>query len=127
MVGLDLRDRALLEVSGLRRYFPVHSPLLRRKVGEVRAVDGVDLRVEAGRTLGLVGESGCGKSTLGRTIVRLLEPTEGYIRIGGVDVTRARGRDLMAMRRRVQMVLLCPICRRTATPERRPAQELRGG
>jgi oligopeptide transport system ATP-binding protein len=99
---------ALLEVKDLKTYFAVRSPLLRRKVGQIRAVDGVDLRVEAGRTLGLVGESGCGKSTLGRTIVRLLEPTEGQIRVDGVDVTRARGRDLMTMRRRVQMVFQDP-------------------
>jgi oligopeptide/dipeptide ABC transporter ATP-binding protein len=98
----------LLEVSQLKTYFPVRSPLLRRTIGQVRAVDGVALKVEAGRTLGLVGESGCGKSTLGRTIVRLLEPTEGQIRVDGVDVTRARGRDLMAMRRRVQMVFQDP-------------------
>jgi oligopeptide transport system ATP-binding protein len=99
---------ALLEVEGLKTWFPVRSPLLRRTVGHVRAVDGVALKVEAGRTLGLVGESGCGKSTLGRTIVRLLEPTEGQIRIDGVDVTGARGRALMAMRRRVQMVFQDP-------------------
>ncbi|MEM7022228.1 MAG: dipeptide ABC transporter ATP-binding protein [Pseudomonadota bacterium] len=99
---------ALLEINDLKTYFPVRSTLLRRTIGQVRAVDGVGLRVEAGRTLGLVGESGCGKSTLGRTIVRLVEPTEGQIRIDGVDVTRARGRDLMAMRRRVQMVFQDP-------------------
>ncbi len=98
----------LLEVEGLKTWFPVRSPLLRRTVGQIRAVDGVGLRVEAGRTLGLVGESGCGKSTLGRTIVRLIEPTEGAIRVDGADVTRARGRDLMAMRRRVQMVFQDP-------------------
>jgi oligopeptide transport system ATP-binding protein len=99
---------ALLEVEGLKTWFPLKSPLLRRTVGQIRAVDGVALRVEAGTTLGLVGESGCGKSTLGRTIVRLLEPTEGKIRVDGVDVTRARGRDLMALRRRVQMVFQDP-------------------
>ncbi len=99
---------ALLEVEDLKTWFPQRSPLLRRTVGQVRAVDGVGLQVEAGRTLGLVGESGCGKSTLGRTIVRLLEPTEGAIRVDGVDMTRARGRDLMAMRRRVQMVFQDP-------------------
>jgi oligopeptide/dipeptide ABC transporter ATP-binding protein len=98
----------LLEVDDLKTWFPLRSPLLRRTIGQVRAVDGVGLKVEAGRTLGLVGESGCGKSTLGRTIVRLVEPTEGRIRIDGIDVTRARGRDLMAMRRRVQMVFQDP-------------------
>ena len=99
---------SLLEVHDLKTWFPLRSPLLRRTIGHVRAVDGVSLRLHAGRTLGLVGESGCGKSTLGRTIVRLIEPTAGEIRIDGKDVTRARGRDLMALRRRAQIVFQDP-------------------
>jgi oligopeptide transport system ATP-binding protein len=98
----------LLEVRDLSTWFPLRSPLLRRTIGHVRAVDGVDLTLEAGRTLGLVGESGCGKSTLGRTIARLVEPTAGTIRIDGTEVTHARGRQLMALRRRVQVVFQDP-------------------
>ena len=98
----------LLEVHDLKTWFPHRSPLLRRIIGHVRAVDGVSLRVEAGRTLGLVGESGCGKSTLGRTIARLIEPTDGEILIDGIEVTHARGRDLMMLRRRVQVVFQDP-------------------
>ncbi len=99
---------ALLEIEDIRTWFPIRSPLLRRAIGHVRAVDGVSLRLDAGRTLGLVGESGCGKSTLGRTVARLIEPSEGEIRVGGKNVTHARGRDLLALRRRVQMVFQDP-------------------
>jgi len=98
----------LLEVEDLKTWFPVRSPLLKRTIAEVRAVDGVSLGVDAGRTLGLVGESGCGKSTLGRTIVRLIEPTGGRILIDGEEVTHLKGRDLMRLRRRVQIVFQDP-------------------
>jgi len=98
----------LLEVEDLKTWFPLRSPILRRTVAQVRAVDGVSLVVEAGRTLGLVGESGCGKSTLGRTIARLIEPTGGRIKVDGEDVTNWRGRDLMRLRRRVQVVFQDP-------------------
>lgn len=69
----------LLETRNLKKYFPVRGGVLQRKIDEVRAVDGVDMKIERGECFGLVGESGCGKSTLGRTLVRLLDPTDGHI------------------------------------------------
>ena len=83
----------LLRVRGLKKYFPVEQGFLKRTSGYLQAVDGVDLEIRRGETVGLVGESGCGKSTLGRTILRLLEPTEGEITFEGVDlVGLSRGR-----------------------------------
>jgi oligopeptide transport system ATP-binding protein len=98
---------ALLEVRGLRKYFPVGGGMF-RSTSYVRAVDGVDLDLHAGETLGLVGESGCGKSTLGRLVLRLIEADEGQIRFEGRDV-RALGRnDLRTLRRRMQIIFQDP-------------------
>src|SRR6184192_1977051 len=80
----------LLDVKGLRTWFPVRSGVVGRTVAHVHAVDGVDLAIRQGETLGLVGESGCGKSTLGRSILRLVEPTEGTIEFDGHDITKLR-------------------------------------
>jgi len=102
-------DRPLLEVRDLHVHFPITAGvLLRRRIGASRAVDGVSLRLGAGRTLGLVGESGSGKSTLGRAIVALDRPTSGSILIDGVDLSALGGRELRWFRRRTQMVFQDP-------------------
>ena len=94
----------LLSTRGLKKYFPVKQGLLRRTSGYLQAVDGVDLDIHRGETVGLVGESGCGKSTLGRTILRLLEPTEGEITFEGVDLVKLGSRALKEKRRDMQIV-----------------------
>jgi peptide/nickel transport system ATP-binding protein len=100
----------LLEVRGLEVHFPIRSGIvLQRTVGHVRAVDGIDLDVRRGTTLGLVGESGCGKSTFGRAVLRLVEPTAGTVRFDGVDLTTLKGEDLRKARRRMQMVFQDPM------------------
>ncbi|MBI5636968.1 MAG: dipeptide ABC transporter ATP-binding protein [Nitrospinae bacterium] len=98
----------LLEVAGLRTLFPVKSGLFGKAAGHVRAVDGVSLAIAPGETLGLVGESGCGKSTLGRSILRLVEPTEGEVRFEGENIL-AFGRERMRrFRRKMQIIFQDP-------------------
>src|SRR5258708_29150349 len=77
----------LVEVKGLKVYFPIKGGLLSRTVAHVKAVDGVDLFVRKGETLGLVGESGCGKSTAGRAILQLIKPTAGTVKLNGIELT----------------------------------------
>jgi oligopeptide/dipeptide ABC transporter ATP-binding protein len=98
----------LLRVENLRKYFPVHRGFLRRVAGWIKAVDGVDLTVERGKTLGLVGESGCGKSTVGRAVLRLLEVDGGTISYEGKDITELEGHEMNALRRRMQIVFQDP-------------------
>jgi len=99
----------LLQVRGLRMHFPVTEGLVaRRHIGDVKAVDGVDLAIRRGETLGLVGESGCGKTTMGRCILRLEKPTEGEILYNGVDIAKLDRRELVALRRRIQVIFQDP-------------------
>ncbi len=98
----------VLEVRDLRKHFPVHAGLLRRRVGSVLAVDGVSFDIRRGETLGLVGESGSGKSTVGKTVLRLIDPTSGEILVRGEDVTHARAARMRALRRQMQMVFQDP-------------------
>ncbi len=102
-------SQPLLVVKDLKVHFPVTSGLiLQRRVGEVKAVDGVDLTVNEGETLGLVGESGSGKTTAGRAIVRLQEATEGQVLLEGEEITQAKGADLRRVRRKMGMVFQDP-------------------
>jgi len=99
---------ALLEVDGLKVHFPVRRGLLQRQVGLVRAVDGVSLSIDQGKTLGLVGESGCGKSTTGRAILRLVRATAGQIRIEGKNLGELSGSQLSKARRKMKMIFQDP-------------------
>jgi oligopeptide transport system ATP-binding protein len=99
----------ILEVSGLVKHYPLtRGVLLRKQVGAVKAVDGVDFTLGKGETLGIVGESGCGKSTVARMLCNLERPTAGTIRFKGEDITRLSGRALKAVRRNIQMVFQDP-------------------
>ena len=98
----------LLEVQGLRKHFPVVKGVLRRTVGHVLAVDGVSFSIERGETLGLVGESGCGKSTVARSVLRLIEPTGGSIKLDGTDITSLGRAALRPFRRQMQIIFQDP-------------------
>lgn len=97
-------EEVLVHVNGLKKYFPITKGLLRRHVGDVKAVDDVSFDIYRCETLGLVGESGSGKSTTGRTILQLYRPTAGEVTLGGVDLAALKGKELQQMRRRMQII-----------------------
>ena len=104
--GLDPDE--ILRVEGLTKYFPITKGFLRRKIGDIRAVDGVSLSVKRGQTLGIVGESGCGKSTLARCILRLLEPTSGKVWFEGQEITKIDSSAMRELRRDMQIIFQDP-------------------
>ena len=101
-------NKALLEVKGLKKLFPIHSPILKRVIGNVRAVENMNFTLNAGETMGIVGESGCGKTTLGRVITNIYQPTDGKIFFEGEDVTGISGAKLKEHRKNIQMIFQDP-------------------
>ena len=98
----------VLEIEGLKKHFPIRKGFLRRTTGHVFAVDGVSFTIREGEAIGLVGESGCGKSTVGRAILRLIEPTDGIIRVGGTDIRGMSRSELKPFRRQMQIIFQDP-------------------
>lgn len=98
----------ILEAKAIKKHFPIKKGFFMREVGQVKAVDEINLTIHRGETLGLVGESGCGKSTLGRTLIRLYEPTSGSLQFDGEDFLSLKGEDLRKKRRDIQMIFQDP-------------------
>ena len=98
----------LIDVTDLRKFYPVRKGILGRTVGQVHAVDGISFSIGIGETLGLVGESGCGKSTVGRAVLRLIEPTSGAIKVRGQDITHLPKAAMRPLRRQMQIVFQDP-------------------
>jgi len=103
-----MQAKPLLEIRGLKTWFPVKKGVFARTVGHVHAVDGVDVELFPGETLGIVGESGCGKTTLARTILRLERPRQGTVTLDGADIFAFRGKALQSYRRAIQVVFQDP-------------------
>ncbi|NLT95681.1 MAG: ABC transporter ATP-binding protein, partial [Clostridia bacterium] len=101
-------NNLLLQVQGLKKWFPVEGSFFKSGHKYVKSVDGVSFNINEGETFGVVGESGCGKSTLGRTILRLLEPTEGKIIFHGQDITLVKRKNLQKLRRDMQLIFQDP-------------------
>lgn len=104
LVGEEL----CLEVRNVKKYFPIYSGLMRKKTGEVKAIEDINFKVRKGETLGIVGESGCGKTTLARCIMRVYRPEEGEILFGGTDIARLNDRQMYPFRKRIAMIFQDP-------------------
>lgn len=116
-------NEIVVDVQNLKKYFPIKSGVLQRTIGHVRAVDGVSFQIKKGQTFGLVGESGCGKSTLGRTLLRLIEPTEGSVKINGKDMCALKKNELRPLRPSMQMIFQDPF---SSLDPRMPVGEIIG-
>src|SRR5699024_5933052 len=104
----DVSSHHLLKIKGLKKHFITSTNLFGKPITSVKAVDEINLNVEKGETLGIVGESGCGKSTLGNTIIRLLEPTEGSVYFEGEDINKLSTKNLQRVRKDLQMIFQDP-------------------
>ena len=107
-MNADYVQDLLVEVRGLKMWFPIRRGVLQRRVGDVKAVDGLDFDIYRGETLGLVGESGCGKSTTGRALLQLYRPTAGTVKFGGRDLVKLPGEEMRRMRRQMQIIFQDP-------------------
>src|SRR5699024_1530584 len=108
MTGTSDNRKTILEINGLKKHYAVSEGWIRKKKS-LKAVDGIDLTIEEGETLGIVGESGCGKSTLGNLIMRLIEPTQGEIIFNGINLTNIKEREIRSIRKAIQMIFKDPL------------------
>lgn len=113
----------LVEVDNLVKYFPIRAGVFQKTVGHVKAVDGISFKIKRGETMGLVGESGCGKTTVGRSLLRLIEPTSGRVRIGEHEITAMKRNELRPIRPQIQIIFQDPF---SSLDPRMPVGEIIG-